>query len=155
MKTTDFMRTFIFSILILSIISCNSSENSNNNPISTAATTVSYTYTPEVKIKTSEKIEGTWETFSSGTKTKWKFQGEKLYKSTIYSFGEVGEPQVLEVYFKDKCQGKSDIYGKSFTLSTNETDEKRQICYTITNISEEQFILNSEHGQKIKFVKRN
>jgi hypothetical protein len=154
MKIVFLIRASITILIIGLIISCTETEASHQevySAISSAATTVSYT--PEVKIKTSKKIQGNWKTFSSGTKVKWSIVGNKLYKNTIYSFGEIGEPQVFDIDFKNDCDGVSDEYGEMMTLTLKNNKEKRSVCYSITKKSEESIHLKSAYGQTLVLEK--
>ncbi len=152
------MRVLIIILGISFTVSCTNNETPQKRVLSSSlvpATTVSYTVSKS-KIETSSKLEGEWETFNSGSKSKWRFTDNKLYKSSIYSFGEIGEPQVLDINYQTDCNGQTDIYGNSLSISISNksTNITRTICYKILKSSKEEIILKSEHGQSFKLIRK-
>jgi hypothetical protein len=148
MKITEMKRLIIVLGVIIIVTSCTENEAFYQNTSSenvAEATIVNYAYKATTKItketKTSVTLQGIWQTSNSGSKTKWKFSNGQLYKSTIYSFGEVGEPQVFKIDIKDECDGEFDKFGKTITLTSVRNKEKRSICYVVQKESNNTLIL--------------
>lgn len=154
---TDFK--FLFSVAIITFISCEiPPEEGTNYEKTTNATFITQTsQTPNpyesVENSTTKIIEGTWENFSSSSKSKWIFEGETLSKSGIYSFGEIGEPQHFSVKTVNDYTGGDNKYGQYLLLTTQNTEDERSIIYQIVKCSDTMLVLKSKGGHIIKLEK--
>jgi hypothetical protein len=136
----------MFLSLLFFTMSCeaeNTGSVSTENIAVTAAFVLNFT---EDIIKTQEILNGTWESFDSGSKSKWIFSEGELLKSNIYSFGEAGAPQKYKVVIQTTCGGAISETGKYISLTLNTSKDGKSMCYHIAKYSSSEITLESKHG---------
>lgn len=144
------LKNCVLLFLLLSVISCEventeNTENTTYNNVEKSAS-AAFISNPTI-VKTHKILDGVWESFDSGTKTKWIFEGTELLKSNIYSFGEAGTPQKYTVKVQSTCDGKISDTGEYVSLILNDSD--KGMCYHIESHSSSEIILASKHGHTI------
>lgn len=145
---------YLFLFLLLSVISCEVEDTENNTAFVTTKQVASAAFISNTNtVKTHEILNGTWESFDSGSKSKWIFQGNELLKSNIYSFGEAGSPQKYTVIVQTSCDGKSSDTGEYVSLILNDEKEQKGMCYHIASHSNAEVKLESKHGHTIVLKK--
>lgn len=103
------------------------------------------------KENTNKLIQGSWTSNQGGGKYKWVFKDNKLFKSNIYSFGEIDKPSVYKLYFLSDFDG--DINEKGRFIFIQFDDEKNGITYEILKITDKNIILSSKFNQTITLEK--
>lgn len=148
------MRTIKLNLSIIAylcvtglLISCETTTNDTNiSYVETSnASFVVQKTTNTVETKT--RIQGTWKSSKGGDKYKWVFNDNSLAKSTIYSFGEIGEPQMYNLKYLNGFNGQNDAFGDYVYLLHEGSD--KGVCYLIRNANANQVILESKFGDKI------
>jgi hypothetical protein len=144
------LKNYTLLLLSLFVISCESEDTENttykeNNVEKLASAT--FVSNPTI-IKTHEILDGVWESFDSGIKSKWTFNGEELLKSNIYSFGEAGKPQKYTVTIQSACGGKISDTGEYLSFMLDDSD-RGEICYHLESYSNSEIKMTSKHGHTI------
>lgn len=107
----------------------------------------------EFREKTSTIIQGIWTSNQSGSKYKWIFEEDKLFKSNIYSFGEIGKPIEYDLYFLDDFNGDINENGKFIFIKFD--SENNGVTYKIVKVTERNIILCSKFNETIVLEKLN
>jgi hypothetical protein len=146
------VKLYVLLFLLLSIISCDI-ENTEETGTISRKDAVSPTFMSndsKSSLNMYEILNGTWESFDSGSKAKWIFSGDELLKSNIYSFGEAGNPQKYTVVIQVACGGKKSDAGEFVSLTSNDdAKEAKSVCYEIVSYSNSEIKLTSKHGHTI------
>jgi hypothetical protein len=138
-----------FLSLLLFTMSCEVENTKIVNAEGIVATAAFASNSTKEVIKTQEILNGTWESFDSGSKSKWIFSKGELLKSNIYSFGEAGAPQKYKVIIQRTCGGTISETGKYISLTLNTSKEGKSMCYHIANYSSSEITLESKHGHTV------
>lgn len=147
------LRIFV-GLFVISMMSCESLDDesvvSYNKGDSTSRASF-IAHKNSNKIITASRINGVWNSSKGGDKYKWVFSGNKLLKSTIYSFGETGVAQSYDLKFLNGFDGTSDEFGNFIYLK--KVDSAKGICYEILKATEHNIVLKSKFGDRIILTK--
>ena len=147
------LKTIVSFYIMLSLISCENMEKKTDFTYQDTALSANFVAQPNInRIATAAKIQGVWYSSKSGNKYKWEFNGNKLSKNLIYSFGEAGEPQSYQIDFLNGFDGKSDEFGNYICLFYDHS--KKGISYQILKITEQEIVLQSKFKEKIVLKSR-
>lgn len=142
--------------LLLSVVFLTNCEENNTSVVSTTT----FTNTPSTlvsqnnnAIATHSTLNGTWDSFNVGAKSKWVFDKDVLSKTNIYSFGEVNEAQKYSVSVLDDYNGNPNDYGDYILLVLEGSESEKGICYKIMSKSANKVTLKSKGGHTVELTK--
>lgn len=146
MKTKLLFKLSLFVFTLISFISCeieHPSEEVFLNKVQASLISESNQY----KEKTATLIQGSWSSNQGGSKYKWVFEGEKLHKNNIYSFGEVGKPIEYKLQYLNGFNGEPDDSGKFIFIQFD--NENNGLTYQILKITEQKIVLGTKFNETI------
>lgn len=146
MRTRQLFKLTLFAFMLFSFTNCKiekPSEEVFQNKVRASLISESNQF----KEKTASLIQGVWTSNQGGSKYKWVFEGEKLLKNNIYSFGEVGKPIDYKLQFLNGYNGELDDAGKFIFIQLD--NESNGITYQILKVTEKNLVLGTKFNETI------
>lgn len=146
MNTNLLIKLLLFAFTLLSFTNCKT-EYPSDEVFQNKAQASLISSSNQSKEKTADLIQGVWTSNQGGSKYKWVFEGDKLLKNNIYSFGEVGKPIDYKMQFLDGFNGELDDAGKFIFIQLD--NENNGITYQILKVTEKNIVLGTKFNETI------